>query len=153
MSDGMLVRCEWNRRIEDVVIRVCPRSEATGLAWWVLGFMSLFMPRVLERTVQVFPVKGVCVGVVYTRDGELPSRTVLRHEAVHVLQAVRDGLWTWRLRYVLSARWRAVYECEAYRVQIDEKVLTPRQVAAILRESYLLDDGDFPEWFRKEIEP
>jgi len=82
----------------------------TAIAYLVPG--TLIVP--LWRRI---PVAGFAPApyVTFVRR-DLPAwvrDAVIAHERIHQRQMLRDGLWRWRVRYLFSGYWRAVYEIEA----------------------------------------
>lgn len=86
------------------------------------------------------------LGWVYSR--HRPSEGVLLHEGWHVWQALRDGTWTFRLRWLLSRVGRLNYESEAYAVQYEHVYGPDSSVSRVEKKLeevarvYLLGDLD-----------
>lgn len=90
-----------------------PHGEYRGIDWlWLAPFAWIFGIGERFYTVSIFTnTVYMPYGVEYQ---DVPYLTKV-HEDIHFAQARRDGKWTFARRYVLSQRWRTLYEAEAYK--------------------------------------
>lgn len=79
---------------------------------------------------------------------------LINHEFVHIKQMHREGYWRWLWRTMFHARWRAIYELEAYTSNI-MSIVGSGSIDIALADFYIhrVLNNYYPRWLPSKGKP